>query len=691
MYVNLSQNESLTRLHFEATPPDLRILELYDSKVETLALPAGLDELYKLDVARNGLKTLSFAGGCPKLWFLDASDNALAELALPGSFAELRYLYLRKNQLKTLTFAQAARSLDMLDLRENQLEALPDNLVFSDKLEALHLHGNPLSTLPQEIFSDDERGNSVARVMDYLREAEKGTEVNSRAKLILVGNGRVGKTSLFRRLKNQDFNPEEPYTHGVQLGQLDKAHLPQVSTDRLSLSVWDFGGQEIFYATHQFFLSEDALYVLAWTDKDNVQPRVGLDEKLVPLDEKWRSEEYWLENIRLHGKKSPILMVQTHSDRKKVDVDGSFRKEPYSASCLSFSAAKDYGLPELKDHIAEKLSKISFFGEDFPSTYARAIEAIQLEREEEGKKSLSKEEFNKLADRSGITKGGEASLLDYLNKTGVVVYLGDRDIPLLKDIIYIDPNWLTQQVYCLINNKLRDRNGEITQDYLKQAFPKDSETQRQQMLELLVNFELIFEDKEEKGLYISPQYLPEKPSRDAKRLIKAFLDEWTSGFTFRFPRFVPDNVMINFLSRYGPYSNKVYWKRGIFFQSSSGVKCLVTYQDQSLTVQTTTHPQASSMQREICAAFVELSRNANAEVSLDGDVFVAWDELTKQHKIGSPKVEAVDGSSHFITGYMHLLSQEGLRQKSRWRPKSSQRKPPPPTGWACRNSSSMGR
>lgn len=235
------------------------------------------------------------------------------------------------------------------------------------------------------------------------------------------------------------------------------------------------------------------------------------------------------------------------------------------------------------------------------------------------------------------------------------MYLGDRDVPLLKDIIYIDPNWLTQQVYCLINNKLRDKNGEITQEYLKEAFPEDSETQRKQLLELLVNFELIFEDKEEKGLFISPQYLPEDPNRYARRIIDAFLSEWTSGFTFRFPRFVPENVMINFLSRYGPYSNKVYWKRGIFFQSSTGVNCLVTYKDQSLTVQTTTHPQASSMQREICAAFVELSRKANAEVSLDGEVFVSWQELEKQHKIGSLRIEATDGSSHLMAEYIHLL------------------------------------
>ena len=97
-------------------------------------------------------------------------------------------------------------------------------------------------------------------ILDYLRELGEGTIINYRAKLIIVGNGRVGKTSIYRRLANQPYNEKEAYTHGIQIGQLKKEHLPDVKTESLQLKVWDFGGQEIFYGTHQFFLSDEAIY-----------------------------------------------------------------------------------------------------------------------------------------------------------------------------------------------------------------------------------------------------------------------------------------------------------------------------------------------------------------------------------------------------------------------------------------------
>ena len=35
-------------------------------------------------------------------------------------------------------------------------------------------------------------------------------------------------------------------------------------TDEVRFNVWDFGGQVIFYSTHQFFLTPKAIYILAF-------------------------------------------------------------------------------------------------------------------------------------------------------------------------------------------------------------------------------------------------------------------------------------------------------------------------------------------------------------------------------------------------------------------------------------------
>lgn len=39
------------------------------------------------------------------------------------------------------------------------------------------------------------------------------------------------------------------------------------------LHVWDFGGQEIMHATHQFFLTERSLYLLVLSGRQGVRTR----------------------------------------------------------------------------------------------------------------------------------------------------------------------------------------------------------------------------------------------------------------------------------------------------------------------------------------------------------------------------------------------------------------------------------
>lgn len=634
-YLCISGCEALEELNLAQALPRLRILELSRCKLKQLRLPAGCIALEQLYVGGNQLENLTFDGDCPRLELLDAANNQLKNFVLPEGFSQLAYLYLNDNQIINTDFARHLGALNTLHLRNNQLSSLtmPDDFTDSETLQALYLYGNPLPELPKEIIAKDERGNSVLTVRNYLKEYVKGTIINQRAKLILVGNGRVGKTSMYKRLKGIPFDENEPYTHGILLQELDKSHIREVETPGLQLSVWDFGGQEIFYATHQFFLSEEAIYVLAWTNRDNVSKYKERDKDALPFDDKWRGCAYWLDNIRLHGKNSPVLMVQTHSDvlDRKLPLDPSFTKEPYFVDSLDFSAKRDTGLPELKEYIAHYLKhKIPFFGKEFPVTYEEVIKAL-------GQETLPKiglTDFFKICQKAKISAGGEMSVLEYLNKSGKAVYF---DKPLLKDVVFIDPNWLTKQVYCLINNKLEKngRGGKIDEAYLQEVFPDYSIEDKQRFIELLKSFELIFEAKQtaedNKPYYIAPQYLPSQLQGNEKTFFDRIFRTLSIGFVFRFTRFVPDNVMINFLSRYGPYSNKVYWRNGIYFEKEEEA-CVVQMNETSgdLSVYTARTPGGEDLQYEICQAFVALGKNSEASISLEGQLFANWQELEKE-------------------------------------------------------------
>ena len=81
------------------------------------------------------------------------------------------------------------------------------------------------------------------------------------AKLILVGFGAVGKTSLVNRLIHNTFDPESKKTEGIQITQWP---IRLNDAEDIKLHVWDFGGQEIMHSTHQFFLTERSLYLLVY-------------------------------------------------------------------------------------------------------------------------------------------------------------------------------------------------------------------------------------------------------------------------------------------------------------------------------------------------------------------------------------------------------------------------------------------
>lgn len=651
--LNVGQT-ALRSLQISAEMTVLRELRAYECKeLEKVGLPDSLEQLHYLDLSecaltqfqfpqgllalktfylqKNKLQNLNWETACPALEFVDLSQNQLSSLTLPNGLNNLRYLYLNDNQLNKLECAGPLPALRVLHLRNNQLEELPLPFVQGDQMETMYLHNNPLTSLPREIIATDERKSSLTEVRDFLLELNKANNVliNDRAKLIIVGNGRVGKTSIFKQLKGEPFDPDEKYTHGVKIGKLSKEELPDVDTASLQLNVWDFGGQEIFYATHQFFLSDEAIYILAWTNKKNVeQYRLQSGQ---PLDEKWRDEEYWLDNIRLHGPNSPILMVQTHSDcrQNKMNPNPQYQ-EKYGAEFYEFSAKKRFGLEELKESIQEKLSKaVPMFGKPFPKSYERVIEWFEQTTEN----FITIEKFVEVCQASDITPGTELTVLSYLLKSGVVVYC-DRGS--LKEVVFTNPNWLTKQVYDLINNQLEARDGKIDRDYLEKNFPDYSAKELDRFVELLKTFKLIFELEGEQEQYIAPQYLPLELDRNTKITfdrIKKHLGA-KAAFVFRFPQFMPDNVMVNFLSTYGPYSDKIFWRKGIFFVKDEQ-ECIVEldYDSRTLWVFAAEHEESLALQKEICNAFIDLSKNTRAEISLDGQVFASWQKLQEEYTL----------------------------------------------------------
>src|SRR5262249_44435879 len=148
---------------------------------------------------------------------------------------KLQKLYLNKNQLKEVPLELwYLTDLQILNLKENQLGWLPAEIEKLSGLQELYLGSNSLRLLPPEMghLTSLQKLNVmdmptlltpppeiVARgtgdILAFLRELEKSSIPRYEAKLLLVGEGGTGKSSLSRALRNELFDPHLSTTHGI--------------------------------------------------------------------------------------------------------------------------------------------------------------------------------------------------------------------------------------------------------------------------------------------------------------------------------------------------------------------------------------------------------------------------------------------------------------------------------------------
>ena len=306
---------------------NLEELEINGDSLERL--PAGLWRLTNLRHLVIGSRALTELptdiGSLIHLRSLWLGGCALTEL--PDSLIELRELEdLRVGVNRLSEFPSPVLelpSLRCLMLHQNQIKHLPQGIGRLTKLQELVLDSNLLSRLPPELTRLSELrqltlvdnpfeeplpeliAQGIKAVFSYLKGLEEDGISLYEAKVLLTGEGEVGKTSLVKALKHLPFKEGLPTTHGIELANIVMKH-PYLSAD-LSLNLWDFGGQEVYRITHQFFFSRRALYILVW------KPRQGQQENAV---------EYWLRLIRLRvGSDVKVMIIATHSDERRPELD----------------------------------------------------------------------------------------------------------------------------------------------------------------------------------------------------------------------------------------------------------------------------------------------------------------------------------------------------------------------------------
>jgi small GTP-binding protein len=548
-----------------------KFLGLENLKLTNLPSEIGnLTSLTGLRLSRNRLTRLPpEIGQLTSLRWLDIDHNQLTSLPPEiGNLASLTYLNLWRNQLLNLPpeIGQLT-SLTHLDLSFNQLTSLPTEVAQLTNLAELTLLKNQLTSLPKELaelhnlkninlwrnpleisipakWLRDKNNNWEGSphpqeiLAHYKRIYEEGGRELGEARVLVVGEGGVGKTSLVRRLIDNTFDAKEDTTLIVE-----KRPLP---LGDVRAQVWDFGGQEHMHATHQFFFSGRSLYLLVF------DTRASLEQNKV---------EYWLTLINAYSQNAPVILVGNKCDQHEMDIEKRRLREKYPniRGFVGTSASAGQNIAELRQMIQDEVRAMPQVRVLFSADYL----AVKDEMETLDKPHISHEQFVAICERHGVSdEKDQDTLLDLLHDLGTILYFRDAEgNPLLPALGVLNPNWVTGGVYRIVTNaKLKDTHkGRLSMTLLREILSAPEYTRHvEDIAKLLERFELCYRADD------SSYWLPSLMEKDEP----ANLGDFTSAMKFEYvyPE-LPKSVIVRFIVKTHKMilDNKV-WRYGVLLK-----------------------------------------------------------------------------------------------------------------------------
>ena len=531
----------------------LQKLYCYITPVSDLSPLSGLSGLQTLYCSSTQVSDLSPLAGLTDLQSLSCDSTPVSDLSPLAGLTALQSLSCDDTQVTDLSPLAGLTTLEELSCNITQVSDLSPLLPLirrglavkwsshSWEGPGIYIADCPLTNPPPEIVK---QGNDA--ILNYFAERASGAVDHLyEAKMLVLGEGGSGKTSLIQRLyypELKELPKEDQSTKGIVI---QKHEFPLKNGRTFRLNVWDFGGQQIYHATHQFFLTQRSLYVLLDdTRKDN---------KSVS-DEGFR---YWLELIEVFGGHSPTLIFQNEKSgrSKAIDFEGIQRQYTNVKQLYSGDLEKAGSADKIRkgiEHFAETLPHI---GEELPAAWVK----IRAEIEELSKQKHCIPVEDYLALCAPHLNGDDRRALflsSYLHDLGVFLHFQDDSV--LRKTVILQNEWATTAVFRILDDEIvKKKWGHFTPEDCARIWQDSGYADKHHELRALMEkFELCYKLRDkEPSEWLSPQLVVPseptalknwgKPSDLILRYKYAFLPKgMISRLTVRLHRFVanPENA-----------------------------------------------------------------------------------------------------------------------------------------------------
>ncbi|XP_062596866.1 uncharacterized protein LOC134258357 [Saccostrea cucullata] len=487
------------------------------------------------------------------------------------------------------------QNLRYLDLTYQGLVHIPDSISFLTSLQHLNVSYNPhlldisasvgslplltlgmtecplLKTPPREI-----RDQGFTACYAYLRRLLSGSVECKRTKLMLVGLGEAGKTSLARALQSSDLKSSltghESITDGIDISTWKISQ----DNEEISYSVWDFAGQTVYYNTHYFFLSNRAVYFLVWN---------------VRLGHEHAGLKFWLSSISVHAPKAPVLIVGTHVDQvSKIELPMEELKASFSQIQGFFfvSSLTGQGLDELKEKLVSVTLTQGYMGESIPMAWLELEDIIKKLKTKTKMDTIDYDQLFKRASVAGIVDEKEfAEAVAFLHDLGCLQHFSGNEY--LHSKVVVNPQWIVDVMACVVSVKESPiKNGRLNHKDLNIVWKDYPESLHQWLLRLTEEFDLTFFIPPEEGskdkVNLVPCLLPENkpkfewPEADKK----SGITETKMVYLFDY---LPAGLFNRGQVRLQEYSDYyIIWKKGSYLKKDGQIAILQQTKDTEMVV-----------------------------------------------------------------------------------------------------------
>jgi internalin A len=403
--------------------------------------------------------------------------------------------------------------------------------------------------------------------------------------------------------------------------------------ENVRLHIWDFGGQEIMHSTHQFFLTQRSLYLLV------LNGRQGHEDA---------DADYWLSLIDSFGEGSPVLVVLNKIKEHPFDLNRRALMQKFGIvrDFVETDCKNETGIEKLKQAILRETDRLEHLRDAFPASWFGIKDRLA------GMEAnyISYDEYRRICQENGEGEGvAQESLASYLHSLGIA--LNYKDDPRLRDTHVLNPRWVTNGIYRILNaEELAEHKGELQVDTLRGVLdPKAYPPERHSfLLELMRKFELCFTFPDDQGLYLIPELLDKQQPAEADQ----FQPDGCLNFQYHYP-VLPEGLMPRFIVRtYVLSAGQSRWRTGVIL-AFDGNEALVKADKEDKRVFISVQGPTSRGRRELLSVirsefeFIHRSFTFKPQemIAVPGaaDVLVPYQELLVMERDGIGKFHKVVG------------------------------------------------